>query len=127
MKHSWQNTDSGLKVEYTWKVGAEWNYLKALAENEPQPINSGSEEEFITEHYWGYTHVNDKCTGVYEVAHPKWKVHTVKEYDIKCSAGKLYGKDFVHALDQKPRSVFLAEGSPIQIMKGSKLFIEQPY
>jgi hypothetical protein len=126
MKHSWQTTENGLKVEYAWKVGTEWNYLKALAEKEAQPINMGSEEEFITEHYWGYTHVNDKCTGVYEVTHPKWRVHAVTEYDIKCSAGRLYGKDFETALEQKPKSVFLAEGSPIQVMKGSKLFIVQP-
>jgi hypothetical protein len=126
MKHSWHTTDIGLKIEYAWKVGTEWNYLKALAENEPHPIDPGSEEEFITEHYWGYTFVSDKCTGVYEVAHPKWKVHTVKEYEMRCSTAKLYGNEFVHALHQKPKSVFLAEGSPIQVMKGSRLFIEQP-
>lgn len=122
MKHLWQTTDKGLQVEYSWKVDGEWNYLKALASKEPQVIAQGSEEEFITEHYWGYTFVNDNCTGVYEVAHPQWKVHAVEQYDVKCSVAKLYGNDFVEAFNQKPKSVFLAEGSDIQVMNGSKIF-----
>lgn len=122
MKHLWQTTDKGLQVEYSWKVDDEWNYLKALASKEPQVIAQGSEEEFITEHYWGYTFVNDNCTGVYEVAHPQWKVHAVEQYDVKCSVAKLYGNDFVEAFNQKPKSVFLAEGSDIQVMNGSKIF-----
>lgn len=121
MKHLLEATEKNLRVEYSWKVGAEWNWLKALADKEAQPIQEGSEEEFITEHYWGYTFVNDNCTGVYQVAHPKWKVHAVKEFDIKCSTEKLYGSDFVEALSQPPKSVFLAEGSPIQVMSGSKI------
>ncbi len=122
MKHLWQTTDKGLQVEYSWKVGGEWNYLKALANKEPEAIAQGSEEEFITEHYWGYTFVNDNCTGVYEVAHPKWKVHAVQQYDVKCSVERLYGKDFSEALSQKPKSVFLAEGSEVKVMTGSKIF-----
>ena len=122
MNHLWQNTDVGLRVEYNWKVGTEWNHFKALAETESQPIEPGSEEEFITEHYWGYTYVNETCTGVYEVAHPKWKVHTVIGYNIQCSTSVLYGREFEDALSSKPTSVFLAEGSPIKVLKGAKLF-----
>ena len=121
MKHLWHQSQAGLQVEYQWKVGPDWNYVKALAATNSEPIKQGSEEEFITEHYWGYTQVNNNCTGVYEVAHPKWRVHAVKSYDIKCSVEKLYGKDFIEALGQTPTSVFLAEGSPIKVMKGTKL------
>jgi len=121
MNHSWQETENDLRVEYNWKVGTEWNYLKVLADIEPKEIAAGSEEEFITEHYWGYTYVNEACTGIYEVAHPRWSVHSVKEYDIKCSTAKLYGNDFVEALAAPPKSVFLAAGSAIKVMKGSKI------
>jgi uncharacterized protein YqjF (DUF2071 family) len=121
MKHLWSQTDRELRIEYQWKVGEDWNYIKAIAEKEPQHVQENSEEEFITEHYWGYTHVNENCTGVYEVQHPKWRVHTVKQHDIKCNTEKLYGKEFVEPLRQKPRSVFLAEGSAIKVMNGSKI------
>ena len=122
MKHSWQTKDNELQIAYEWKVGGDWNYLKAVAAEQPEAIAEGSEAEFITEHYWGYTTVNNDCTGVYEVVHPKWNVHKVKSYDIKCDTEKLYGIDFVETLNAKPLSVFLADGSPIQVMKGTKMF-----
>jgi hypothetical protein len=62
---------------------------------------------------------------VYEVAHPKWKVHTVKSYDIKCDAVSLYGNEFVVALSAAPKSVFLAEGSAVSVMQGSKMMAAQ--
>ena len=55
MKHQWTVKDAEIDVSYSWLVDNEWNYLKAVAEKEPQPLKEGSEEEFITEHYWGYT------------------------------------------------------------------------
>ena len=122
MRHEWTRNDRGLLVNYEWKVGREWNRIRVLAESEPSDLRQGSEEEFITEHYWGYTHVNESCTGVYEVRHPRWKVHRVLEHEIICSTAALYGEAFVSALKEPPRSVFLAEGSPIQVMKGSKLY-----
>jgi len=120
MRYQWTKVDDTLQVSYEWKVGENWNYIKAAAAANPTPLIEGSAEEFITEHYWGYTFVNDNCTGVYQVAHPRWNIHAVKNYDIKCDAVQLYGKDFEDVMKQEPRSVFLADGSPIQVYKGSK-------
>jgi uncharacterized protein YqjF (DUF2071 family) len=122
MYHLWDQTQEELRVEYRWKVGAQWDYLKAVAEAQPLIIETESEEEFITEHFWGYTTVSNTCTGVYEVKHPQWRIHKVKSFDINCSVEKLYGKNFVEALSVSPSSVFLAEGSEIKVMKGFKLF-----
>lgn len=121
MTHGWMEVGNELSIEYRWKVGNEWNHIKAITEKQAVEISENSEEEFITEHYWGYTHVSEICTGVYEVIHPRWKIHPVKEYDIKCSTERLYGKDFVSSLSKTPQSVFLAEGSPIKVMGGSKI------
>jgi hypothetical protein len=118
----WVQTEEELKVSYEWKVGNQWNHLKAIAEKNASLLLEGSEEEFITEHYWGYTFIDNSCTGSYEVKHPKWKVHKVKSYDIKCNAEALYGRDFVEPLLQPPLSVFLAEGSKIGVMKKVKIF-----
>jgi len=122
MRHEWKSGPEGLHVSYEWKVGKTWNYLRALAAAEPQMIQAGSAEEFITEHYWGYTFVNKACTGVYEVQHPKWRVHPVHRYEIECSTAALYGAAFAEPLAQAPRSVFLAEGSAIQVMPGAKMY-----
>jgi uncharacterized protein YqjF (DUF2071 family) len=121
MKHEWKETTDELLVNYEWKVGKEWNHLNCVAEKIPESIIERSAEEFITEHYWGYTSVSDTCTGVYEVVHPKWRVHKVKSYDIVCNTKVLYGAEFEETLDQQPRSVFLAEGSDIKVMGGTKI------
>ena len=121
MRHEWDASGDDLKIAYYWKTRKEWNYIKAVAEKEPASLVKGSEEEFITEHYWGYTFINNTCTGVYEVVHPSWDIHDVKSYDIHCNAAALYGKEFEPALQQAPVSVFLAAGSPIQVMGGTKL------
>lgn len=122
MKHCWDLTERGLEVEYQWMVDRQWNYIKALAEKEATELTEGSEEEFITEHYWGYTFVNESCSGTYQVTHPRWKVHKVKEHAIFCNARKLYGAAFTGALQQEPSSIFLAEGSEISVMRGSRIF-----
>lgn len=121
MKHNWQQTKNELHVNYEWKVNDKWNHVKCTAQSEAEVIIEGSAEEFITEHYWGYTFINDQYTGVYEVAHPKWKIHAVTSYDIDCDTKTLYGAAFEETLNQAPRSVFLAEGSPVKVMKGAKI------
>ncbi|HEY0355134.1 MAG TPA: DUF2071 domain-containing protein, partial [Flavisolibacter sp.] len=122
MSHLWRNSGNDLNIEYKWKVGADWNFINVKADKESIVIPSGSEEEFITEHYWGYTYVNTKCSGVYEVIHPRWKIHRVNSHEIRCSVEKIYGKDFTGALAQPPLSVFLAEGSEISVFPGSKIY-----
>lgn len=121
MTHSRAEASGDLSVEYRWTVGREWNYLRAVAEKEPVDIRPGSEEEFISEHYWGYTHLHPNRTGVYEVKHAQWRVHPVKSYGIRCNTETVYGTDFVNTLSEEPLSVFLAEGSPIKVMKGSRM------
>lgn len=122
MKHEWKLSNEGFHVGYEWQVNGEWNYLKAVAEKNATAIAAGSKEEFITEHYCGYTFINQGCAGAYEVVHPRWGVHRVKTYELKCDAAALYGQPFVETFQQKPASIFLADGSPVRVMKGTKIF-----
>jgi hypothetical protein len=121
MKHSWRNARKGFEVEYHWRFKNEWNFMKAVAEEKSEPLTPGSEEEFITEHYWGYTFINDDCSGTYQVDHPRWKVHKVNEFSVFCNAAELYGTAFAETLQQRPSSVFLAEGSAVSVMKGNRI------
>ena len=122
MKHANFKNETELFVNYEWKVRNEWNHFSCVAEKNPESIIENSAEEFITEHYWGYTFIDDSCTGVYEVAHPKWRIHKVKSYDIVCNTKQLYGDAFFETLNRKPKSVFLAEGSDIKVLKGEKIY-----
>jgi len=117
MKHEINNDLDKLQVEYFWKFKKNWNHFKLLADPEEKPIHSGSEEEFITEHYWGYTKIDDAKTSQYQVEHPRWNQYAVKNYDIKCNANELYGAPFGECLSQKPLSVIMAKGSDIIVRK----------
>jgi uncharacterized protein len=121
MSHRWHTTEDQLGVEYRWRVGSDWDHVSALADQQPLPLIAGSEAEFITEHYWGYTQLGPDSTSEYNVSHPSWHIHNVTSYDLKCSAARLYGAEFVDVLAAEPRSVFLAAGSEIAVMKGQIL------
>jgi uncharacterized protein YqjF (DUF2071 family) len=110
-----------INTGYFWKYQAEEYYIKTSADKNSFMAAPGSEEEFITEHYWGYTKVNESETSEYQVEHPKWKLHEVKTHEINCDFGKLYGEQFSFLNKTIPSSVFLAEGSEIIVRKGSNL------
>jgi len=103
-----------LTVSYRWKYRGYWNQLSAKASVERLPLQAGSEEEFITEHFWGYAG-HGKRTGEYQVAHPRWEIYPVQQYSVDFDFGGLYGSAFAGLRNQPPASVFLAEGSPVEV------------
>ena len=123
-KHSWKEEGDTLTVQYGWKKG-EWNTITAVADKTPIDIAPDSEEEFITEHFWGYTKISDSVTSEYEVAHPRWQIYPILSYDVNVDFKKVYGIDFAFLQDQKPISVYLAEGSEILVKQGSKIRIKK--
>lgn len=124
-RHSWVEGDDTLTVEYGWKKGG-WNTVKVVADKTPVDIKPQSEEEFITEHFWGYTKINDFATSEYEVAHPRWQIYPIKEYEVDVDFSNVYGSDFAFLKDVQPLSVYLAEGSEILVRQGAKLKIKKP-
>ncbi len=120
MRHKWYKAKSGLIVSYRWKQNG-WQKLQVTAHPEPQKIAAGSEEEFITEHYWGYTRLGSNRTSEYEVVHPKWDIYPIIRQDIKVDFGAAYGSPFAHLTHQQPQSIFLAEGSEVTVRSGSKI------
>lgn len=120
MSHSWITSDDNLTVEYKWKKGS-WNSLKVITDKKISLIKSDSEEEFITEHYWGYTKVSNEKTLEYGVEHPKWEVYQTKDYSIDVDFANIYGQEFNFLTSEKPESVFLAEGSEIKVKYGRQI------
>ena len=117
MSHSWVTADDNLTMEYKWKKN-KWNSIRVVASGVSNMIDIGSEEEFITEHYWGYTKVEDKQTSEYGVEHPRWEVYRTLDYSIDVDFGDIYGQSFEFLKEETPRSVFLAEGSIIEVKQG---------
>lgn len=103
------------RVGYAWRAKSGWNHVAVRPVGEPQPLRDGSEEQFITEHYWGYTSQRDGGTTEYQVAHPRWRVWQGSEPELVCDVAALYGPQFVAALSAVPTSAFIAEGSDIAV------------
>lgn len=117
MKHVWINTADTWQVEYAWKKGS-WNSFNVIANKLAVAIEVGSEEEFITEHYWGYTKITDQKTSEYQVEHPRWLAYPTKDYRIEVDFENVYGHEFGFLRKEIPQSVFLADGSEIKVNGG---------
>jgi uncharacterized protein YqjF (DUF2071 family) len=102
-------------IRYEWKINKAWNHIAVHAGVENHPMIAGSVEEFIFEHYYGYTKVNEEISQEYKVNHPRWQVNEVLDYSINCDFTSMYGKNFSFLHDQQPDSVIIAEGSPVTI------------
>lgn len=113
--------DSGGYAEYRWKHGDESFAMLGSAHGPAGQSPSGSEAEFITEHYWGYTAQRDGGTLEYQVEHPRWDVWDVSDATFKGEASQLYGASFAEILSVPPRSAFLAVGSEVAVYPGRRL------
>lgn len=112
-----------LKVGYSWENQKKTNHINVNAYDFISPIEEGSEAEFIMEHYFGYTKYNHNETYEYEVKHPKWKQYYIKNYEIEVDFENTYGEDFAFLNNLKPKSVFLAEGSKINVENKRKIIL----
>ncbi|MBV6654595.1 MAG: DUF2071 domain-containing protein [Mameliella sp.] len=121
MRYTWEESTEKQRYRYEWKHANTWNHLEVTTQGAPKPLNEGSEEHFIAEHYWGYARRSSSQTTEYEVQHPPWELRPVIDYNIKCDAVALYGETFAAPLAQPPSSVFLAIGSPIAVKSGQAL------
>ncbi|MFK7922456.1 MAG: YqjF family protein [Bacteroidia bacterium] len=118
MNHEWAEDQNSLRVRYEWKEKSGWNYMQVEADAKGIDLVPGSEEEFITEHFWGYTRLAERRTGEYEVAHPAWEIHPVRDFKLNLDISAVYGEEFAPSLSQPPKSVFLAKGSEIKVFQG---------
>jgi hypothetical protein len=102
-------------VSYAWRQPSGWSELAVESTGVAEPIAVGSEAEFITEHYWGYTRQRDGGTVEYQVTHPRWRTWAVTRATIAGDMAPLYGPAFAEVLAAPPDSAFLAEGSVIAV------------
>ena len=110
-----------LEVSYEWRHRRLWQSLAVRAGNQLEPMQPGSLEEFITEHYWGYTARNGsegRRTAEYAVEHRRWDVYPVQAHRIAADFGSLYGAKFAGLSERAPDHVLLAEGAPVRIRWG---------
>jgi uncharacterized protein YqjF (DUF2071 family) len=120
-RHSIVSTTDSLDVSYAWRHRNIWQSLAVKTSPHSVPIAPGSTEEFITEHYWGYTKRTRGNTSEYAVQHPRWQVYPIQDFAISADFAALYGPVFAHINPTAPANILLAEGSAITVSTGTRL------
>ncbi len=108
-------------VAYEWKRDGAWEGIRAVTRGAPAPMLAGSTEEFIAEHYWGYTRRPGRATMEYQVEHPRWNAYALTDCSIDADLRTLYGPHFADVLCAAPISQFMADGSPVAVHVGQPL------
>ncbi len=107
------NKDSKF-IEYSWNINNTKQFINVTSDLNPKEIKPNTEEEFITEHYFGYTKYKNKTTE-YEVKHPKWEQFNILNHQLKVDYNFNYGGNFEFLNYLEPSSIILAKGSSISV------------
>jgi uncharacterized protein YqjF (DUF2071 family) len=124
MRHEYGDLgDTGApdSIAYAWRPASGWCSMRVKPVGRGRVAAPGSEEEFITEHYWGYTRQRDGSTIEYRVAHPPWRVWSVAEPVVTGDFASVYGRAFRAALSARPSSAFVADGSAVVVGRPTRL------
>jgi uncharacterized protein len=121
MKHRVHTTGTVKSAQYEWKLNGAWCKLQAQATAAPTPAKEGSFEQFITEHYWGYSRQARGDSLEYEVSHVPWSVWMTTAAGFEGDAKSLYGPQIGEVLQRQPDSAFIADGSAVIVFGGKKI------
>jgi uncharacterized protein len=107
-------------IEYNWRFASRWNHLHVEAAGDWRPPDPGSLDEFIVEHYWGYTRQPDGGCLEYDVRHRPWSIRPVTCAELDCNAKALYGAELGAVLSRPANSMLLSDGSQVSVRRASR-------
>jgi len=108
-------------VKYYWTFNQRSQFIEIVTRGVSSAFVEGSQEEFIAQHYWGYSSQRDGGTAEYRVEHPPWRIWQSASARLDCDVEELYGMQFVKLLKGEPASALLADGSAITVYRGRRL------
>ena len=109
------------RASYWWTASGREHRLDFSTDGPAALPSAGTTEEFITEHYWGYSDGIGRATTEYRVDHARWNVWTAREAHFDGDAASLYGQSFVESLTARPASAFMADGSSVAVFLGRRI------
>jgi uncharacterized protein YqjF (DUF2071 family) len=121
MRHCIATESLKKMAEYQWQVGDQWCRLSAQTVGLPTRPQEGSLEQFITEHYWGYSTRRTHGCLEYHVSHVPWQVWATSQAAFEGEASGLYGGDLSAILQRRPDCAFVADGSPVIVSTGHRV------
>jgi len=121
MKHQIAERAPRRFAEYGWRAAAQnCRMFAETAALASLPIE-GSLEQFITDHYWGYSRQRFGGSVEYRVAHERWRVTAATNAGFEGDPTAIYGAAFSKILRLKPSSAFLADGSAVEVFAGERV------
>ncbi len=121
MRHRIEIGAASKSAEFQWQVRGHWCGLSARFEGSPTLPQAGTLEQFITEHYWGYSAQPGLGCIEYHVSHVPWQVWKATHASFQGDASVLYGGDLASLLERQPDSAFVADGSPVIVFRGNRI------
>lgn len=120
MEHDIADSGTRRSYEYRWRMGTEWCRLTASTEGTPNFPVDGSLEQFISEHYWGYSKAARRSVE-YRVTHVPWRVWNSDSACLQGNVDSLYGAELATVVRAKPACAFVAEGSSVAVFRHRQL------
>ncbi len=121
MSHRLERGGEATTWSYGWRVAGREHSVSATAAGEPKPLVPGSRDEFIAEHYWGYSKQPDGGVVEYQVKHPPWRAWSLESCSFDWSPKDTYGPEWGELLAAPPKFAFVAEGSDVTVSWGERL------
>jgi uncharacterized protein len=121
MKHRIDTSGTGKAAEYKWHLNGASCKLHAHGSFSPAPAEEGSLEQFITEHYWGYSKHRGGNSLEYQVSHVPWNVWMTTSAGFEGDTSSIYGHELGAVLQRRPDSAFIADGSPVKVFAGERI------
>ena len=113
-------------IAYSWMHAGRPCTVRARFQEPLDAPAAGSEEKYITEHYWGYGCRRDGATLEYRVEHPRWRVWSTTQATLDGDVAGFYGPEYAAALSVPPASAFVADGSPVVVRRGRPVEASAP-
>ena len=112
-----EKTNEALNLQYGIFVKNHPFTISVTADNKPYMPDKNSTEFFFKEHDLGVGQERNGKTLLYNVHHSEWRVFPIKSYSIEIDWDFFFGSKFAFLENKKPDSVFLAEGSAVEVYK----------
>jgi uncharacterized protein len=118
MKHKIAVRADNVQIEYSWKHRGNWSGIHANACGSSKLPEENSLEQYITEHYWGYSRQKSGRALEYHVKHAPWQVWRASDARFERDITSLYGPELSDVLLRPPDSAHIAVGSAVEVYDG---------
>jgi hypothetical protein len=109
--------DGAIVIEHEFTAGGRVNLIRAIGDLATTCPADTSDEHFFKEHRWGFGRARrgGRCI-TYEVIHPTWECHAVREWKLDLDWRSVYGEEWAILQDAQPCSVLIAKGSRVSVL-----------